>query len=173
MRSTLATVALSMLLLAMASRSVAELDAESSSAIVIACERLLADYVIYRDHLDADGFANTFSEDGELVLGSGAFRGRAAIRGNITSRPRPGVAHMLLMTTVKITVLDETRATGISYAIVLNGDRPVNKGDRPIPMKGITSAVEYHTSFSLTDEGWKISRLELKSIFRGPGISRT
>ena len=35
MRSTLATVALSMLLLAMASRSVAELDAESSSAIVI------------------------------------------------------------------------------------------------------------------------------------------
>ena len=171
MRSTLATVALSMLLLAMASRSVAEPGAESS--IVIACERLLADYAIYRDHLDADGFANTFSEDGELVLGSGTFRGRAAIRGNITSRPRPGVAHMLLMTTVKITVLDETRATGISYAIVLNGDRPVNKGDRPIPMKGITSAVEYHTSFSLTDEGWKISRLELKSIFRGPGISRT
>ena len=146
-------------------------DADASSAIVVACERLLADYAIYRDHLDADGFANTFSEDGELILGSGSHRGRAAIRENITLRPHPGVAHMILLTTVKITPIDETTATGIAYAIVLNGDRPVMPGDPPIQMNGITSAVEYHTAFVLTDEGWKISRLELRSIFRGPGIS--
>lgn len=149
----------------------AAVDEETAAAISIACERLLADYVIYRDHLDADGFANTFTEDGELVLGSGTHKGRDAIRLNITSRPSPGVAHMILMTTVKITPVDEANATGISYALVLNGDRPVAKGDAPVQMLGITAAVEYHTEFELTEDGWKISRLELKSIVRGPGIA--
>ncbi|HJP37389.1 MAG TPA: nuclear transport factor 2 family protein [Gammaproteobacteria bacterium] len=158
-------------LLGTASPGLAAPNAESASDIVIACEQLLADYAIYRDHLDADGFANTFSEDGVLVLGSGTYRGRTAVRENITSRPAPRVAHMILMTSVQITPIDETAAAGIAYAIVLNGDRPVEQGDAPIQMRGITSAVEYHTEFVLTDDGWKISRLELKSIFRGPGIA--
>ena len=171
MRTRLTATALTIWLLTASSPSVAQLDAEHSSTIAIACERLLADYAIYRDHLDAEGFANTFAEDGELILGSGSYRGRAAIRENITSRPTPGVAHMIQLTTVKITPVDENTATGIAYAIVLNGDRPVNTGDAPIQMQGITSAVEYHTEFVLTDDGWKILRLELKSVFRGPGIA--
>ncbi len=171
MRNPYVAAALLIGLLAAASSSVAQLDAEHSRAIAIACERLLADYAIYRDHLDADGFANTFAENGELILGSGSYRGRSPIRENITSRPTPGVAHMIHLTTVKITPLDERTAQGIAYAIVLNGDRPVNPGDAPIQMQGITSAVEYHTEFVLTNDGWKISRLELKSVFRGPGIA--
>ena len=171
MRTQLTATALTIWLLTASSLSVAQLDAAHSSTIAIACERLLADYAIYRDHLDADGFANTFAEDGELILGSGSYRGRAAIRENITSRPTPGVAHMIHLASVKITPVDEKTATGIAYAIVLNGDRPVNPGDAPIQMQGITSAVEYHTEFVLTNDGWKISRLELKSVFRGPGIA--
>jgi len=159
------------LALSLSSPGRAAVDEKTATAISIACERLLADYAIFRDHLDADGFANTFSEDAELVLGSGSHKGRDAIRTNITSRPSPGVAHMIMLTSVKITPIDETSATGISYGIVLNGDRPVKHGDRPVQMNGITSAVEYHTEFVLTDDGWKISRLELKSIFRGPGIA--
>ena len=171
MRNGITFPTLTAVLLTTASPSLAQLDAESSSAIAIACERLLADYAIYRDHLDADGFANTFSEGGVLVLGSGTYQGRPAIRQNITSRPTPGVAHMLHITSVKITPVDETKATGIAYAVVLNGDRPVNPGDAPIQMQGITSAVEYHTEFIFTDDGWKISRLELKPVFRGPGVA--
>ena len=151
--------------------SFAALGTKESDAIIAACERLMADYAIYRDHLDADGFANTFSEDGILVLGSGTAVGREAIRRNITSRQFPGIAHMIVLTTIKITPIDENNATGFSYAIVLNGDRPVAAGDPPIKMKGITSAVEYHTEFVRTDDGWKISKLELKSIVRGPGIA--
>ena len=171
MRNWVRTLAVYSCLLLTSSPSVAALDSADSRAIIAACERLLADYAIYRDHLDADGFANTFSEYGVLVLGSGISRGRAAIRENITSRPSPGVAHMILLTTMEITPVDEHNATGFTYAIILNGDRPVEAGDSPIPMNGITAAVEYHTEFVLTDEGWKISRLELKSIVRGPGIA--
>lgn len=146
-------------------------DEETATSITIACERLLADYAIFRDHLDAEGFANIFTEDGVLILGSGSHIGREAIRQNILSRPTPAIAHMILMTTIKVTPVDESNANGVSYAFVLNGDRPVTKGDAPIQMNGITSAVEYHTKFVLTKDGWKISRLELKSIFRGPGIA--
>lgn len=31
---------------------------------------------------------------------------------------------MILLTTIKITPVDEYNATGFSYAIILNGDRP-------------------------------------------------
>jgi|TARA_B100001250_G_scaffold189692_1_gene162941 hypothetical protein len=149
----------------------AELSDFESNLIVVTCEQLLADYAIYRDHLEPDNFANTFSIDGELVLGSGSYIGREAIRENITSRPTPGVAHMILLTSSIITPHTLKDASGISYAIVLNGNRPINKGDTAIQMKGITSAVEYHTRFTNTEEGWKISKLELKSIVRGPGLA--
>ena len=68
-------------------------DEETATSITIACERLLADYAIFRDHLDAEGFAHTFTEDGVLILGSGSHTGREAIRRNILSRPTPAVAH--------------------------------------------------------------------------------
>ena len=149
----------------------AQLSNLESDMIIISCEQLLADYAIYRDHLDADSFANTFSVDGELILGSGSYKGRDAIRTNITSRPAPGVAHMVLLMSSKITPQSMNEAFGISYAIILNGNRPVLKGDSPIRMKGITSAVEYHTRFINTEEGWKIARIELRSMVRGPGLA--
>ena len=149
----------------------AELSDFESDMITITCEQLLSDYAIYRDHLEADNFANTFTTDGELILGSGSYIGREEIRKNITSRPQPGVAHMILLTSSIITPHNLKQASGISYAIVLNGNRPVNKGDSAIRMKGITSAVEYHTKFTNTEEGWRISKLELKSIVRGPGLA--
>lgn len=158
-------------LLTSASTSFAALDEQTADAIIIACERLMADYAVYRDHLDIDGWARTFTEDGVLVLGSGTHDGRDAILANLASRPVPAVAHLIMLTSVKITPIDETSATGVSYAIILNGDRPVGPGDPPIQMKGITSVNEYHTEFILTDDGWKISRLELIPVFRGPGLA--
>lgn len=147
----------------------AELDVKERNTIEVLCKQLLADYAIYRDHMDADGFANTFSQDGILVVGSGAYHGRQEIRKNITERAQPATAHMIMFTTTQITPLSETEATGVSSAIILNGDRPVNVGDKPIQMLGITAANEYRTKFIFTNEGWKISHLELDVVFRGPG----
>lgn len=147
----------------------ADLTVKDRNTIEVLCKQLLADYAIYRDHLDADGFANTFSEDGTLLIGSETYRGRQAIRKNITARPHPGSAHMVMFTTTQITPISATEATGISSALILNGNRPVGIGDKPIQMRGISVANEYHTNFKLTDEGWKISHLEFSTVFRGPG----
>ena len=89
MRRGAKKAAISFILLGTAVPAMADLEVADADDIIIACERLMADYAIYRDHMDADAWANTFAEDGELVLGSGSHRGREAIRQSITSRPRP------------------------------------------------------------------------------------
>ena len=170
MRKFTATV-VSTALLTSASATFAALDDKTADAIIIACERLMADYAVFRDRLDADGWADTFTEDAVLVLGSGTYQGRDAILANLASRPTPAVAHLIMLTSVKITPIDETSASGISYAIILNGDRPVGPGDPPIQMEGITSVNVYHTEFAFTAEGWRISRMELEPVFRGPGLA--
>ena len=169
--NNLAVTAVSTVLLASAPTAFAALDEATADAIITACERLMADYAVYRDRLDADGWAATFTEDAVLVLGSGTYEGRDAILENLASRPTPAVAHLIMLTSVKITPIDETSATGTSYAIILNGDRPVGPGDPPIQMEGITSVNVYHTEFVLTADGWRISRMELEPVFRGPGLA--
>ena len=167
----LTVTAVSAALLASASATFAALDQKTSDVIITACERLMADYAVYRDRLDADGWAITFTEDAVLVLGSGTYEGRDAILEYLASRPTPAVAHLIMLTSVKITPIDETGATGVSYAIILNGDRPVGPGNPPIQMEGITSVNVYHTEFVLTEDGWRISRMELEPVFRGPGLA--
>ena len=167
----LTVTAVSAVLFANASTAFAALDEATADAIITACERLMADYAVYRDRLDADGWADTFTEDAVLLLGSGTYQGRDAILENLASRPTPAVAHLIMLTSVKITPIDETSAIGISYAIILNGDRPVGPGDPPIQMEGITSVNVYHTEFVLTADGWRISRMELEPVFRGPGLA--
>lgn len=142
------------------------------NAIVTACERLEHDYAIYRDRGDGEAFANLFTEDGEWGHPTTVLKGREAIRKYIeSSSGGPPEARLQLQTTIQITPVDDTTATGISYAIILNGDRPVGPGDPPIQMEGITSVNVYHTEFALTSDGWRISRMELEPVFRGPGLA--
>jgi|TARA_B110000483_G_C18108079_1_gene508523 hypothetical protein len=145
----------------------AELDLRAEHEITIICEQLLADYAIYRDHLEAENFANIFTQDAHFVPGSGLVRGRENIKKYIEDHATP--AHLIMFTSSQIDAQSETRASGLAYAVILNGDRQVLEGDRPIQMNGITAASEYRAEFERTEEGWKISKLELKGLFRGPG----
>lgn len=151
-----------------ASPSWAVLDARTIDEIKVLCDQLLADYAVYRDHLDADNFANTFSDDAVLVVGSGEHKGREAIRKYIINQPHPANAHMFMFTSSHIVPTSEFHATGISYALVLGADRPVQAGDEPIQVAGVRAVNEYYTEFKLTEEGWKISRLSLQGKFAGP-----
>lgn len=146
----------------------ADLDRRTEHEITIICEQLLADYAVYRDHLEADNFANIFTQDAQFVPGSGLVRGRQNIKKYIEDHATP--SHLIMFTSSQIDAQSETRASGLAYAVILNGDRQVLEGDRPIQMNGITAASEYHAEFERTEEGWKISKMELKGLFRGPGV---
>jgi hypothetical protein len=167
-KNTFRTVLLSLALGLVSVPSWAELNQRSIHEITILCEQLLMDYAIYRDHLDAEGFASILTEDAELHIGGGIQVGTAANRKYITDHVSPPYAHMIMMTSTEIIPLSETQATGIAYAIVLGSEQHVGLGDPPVQAQGIGAANEYHVDFELTDGGWKISRLSLIGLFTGP-----
>ncbi len=137
------------------------------NAVVTACERLEHDYAIFRDRGDAEAFANIFTEDGEWGRPTTVLKGREAIREYIASSAGgPPEAHMQLQTTIQITPVDETTATGISYAIVL--EAPIPEAGLPATSVGFQVASESRSTYQLTDEGWKIATREYTTLFVDP-----
>lgn len=137
------------------------------NAIVTACERLEHDYAIYRDRGDAEAFANLFTEDGEWGRPTTVLKGREAIREYIeSSSGGPPEAHLQLQTTIQITPVDDTTATGISYALVL--EAPIPEEGLPATVVGFQVASESRSTYKLTDEGWKIATREYTTLFVDP-----
>ena len=137
------------------------------NAIVTACERLEHDYAIYRDRGDAEAFANIFTEDGEWGRPTTVLKGREAIREYIeSSAGGPPEAHMQFQTTIQITPVDDTTATGISYAIVL--EAPIPEAGLPATVIGFQVASESRSTYKLTDDGWKIATREYTTLFVDP-----
>ena len=142
-------------------------DLDAINAIVTACERLEHDYAIYRDRGDAEAFANIFTEDGEWGRPTTVIKGRDAIREYIASSAGgPPDAHLQLQTTIQITPVDETTATGISYAIVL--EAPIPDEGLPATIVGFQVASESRSTYRLTEEGWKIATREYTTLFVDP-----
>lgn len=136
--------------------------------ITILCEQLFADYAIYRDHLDAEAFASIFTEDAELILSGGTHKGHEALRNYINQHARPAYAHMVMITSTQITPQSETAATGLAYALVNGSDRHVGADDAPVEVTGVGAANQYNAEFVLTDDGWKIAKLQLQGVFSRP-----
>ena len=73
---------------------------------------------------------------------------------------------MQFQTTIQITPVDDTTATGISYAIVL--EAPIPEEGLPVPIIGFQVASESRSTYRLTDEGWKIAKREYTTLFVDP-----
>ncbi len=167
-----AVAAVSVLLTAPPANAADPAELARINAIVIACERLEHDYAIYRDQGDAEAFANIFTEDAEWGRSGGTvLTGREAIRRHVetiskTDRGMHNV-HMQSQTTIQITPIDDTTATGVSYGLVL---------EAPIPEHGLPAtnqfsfqvASESLSTYKLTDDGWKIAKREYTQLFVDP-----
>ena len=122
------------------------------------CSNLVTDYAYYRDRFDAVGFSNIFTEDASLTVGHQTWVGRDNIRARIEGLDQSGsIRH--LMSTIRIEPIDELHAAGVSYATIYTAAAGANSTE------GFAVIGEYHDNFVLTDEGWKISKRELKSVF--------
>ena len=122
------------------------------------CINLVTDYAYYRDRFDAIGFSNLFTEDASLKVGNGTWEGRSNIRARIEGLDSSGsIRH--LMSTIRIQPVDALNATGVSYATIYTAAAGSNSTE------GFAIIGEYHDSFVLTDDGWKISNRELRSVF--------
>jgi len=122
------------------------------------CSNLVTDYAYFRDKFDAVGFSNLFTQDASLSVGNQTWEGRDDIRARIEGLDKSGsIRH--LMSTIRIEPIDELHASGVSYATIYTASAGSNSTE------GFAVIGEYHDSFVLTDDGWKISKRELKSVF--------
>lgn len=122
------------------------------------CINLVTDYAYHRDRYDAVAFSNLFTEDASLKVGNGSWKGRSNIRARIEGLDKSGTIRHL-MSTIRIEPIDELHATGVSYATIYTSAAGSSSTE------GFAIIGEYHDSFVLTANGWKISNRELKSVF--------
>lgn len=137
--------------------------------IVMSCERVEHDYAIYRDRRDAEAFANIFSEDGEWGRSNGrVIKGREAIAAYVRGLKEAQIEpeyEMQFTTTVQITPIDSTSATGISYALILEAPAPED-GGRAVIEGGFNIGSESRSTYEIGVEGCKIKAREYTTYFR-------
>ncbi len=134
------------------------IPASYASDVYRDCINLVTDYAYYRDRFDAVEFSNIFTEDASLSVGNQTWVGRDDIRARIEGLDKSGsIRH--LMSTIRIEPVDALHATGVSYATIYTAAGGSNSTE------GFAIIGEYHDEFELTDDGWRISRRELKSVF--------
>ena len=122
-----------------------------ADATIEACRQLIMDYAWYRDHPDANAYAALFTEDAELSILGETFKGREAIAQRLTAA-QGSTVH--LMSTVRITKVDDDTATGVSYVTVYTAP----PGSGPHTVSGYAAIGEYHDDFQKTDAGWQIKK---------------
>ena len=164
MRFVIAASALSCLAV-LSSVALAAGESESTNNVVTACERLVIEYARARDTMDRDGYVDMFTEDGVLIVAGQHLEGRDAIRERTNNWPRNYVPRHL-MTNIDIRPVDETTATGVSYVLIIGGEREEG-ATGPMTVSGFRLMGEYHDEFKLTDDGCKFARRELKPAFFG------
>lgn len=119
-----------------------------------ACRQLVMDYAWYRDHPDVDAYAALFTEDAELSILGETFKGREAIARRLTTASGSTVH---LMSTVRITAVNDDTATGVSYVTIYTAP----PGPGPHTVSGYAAIGEYHDDFRKTDAGWQIKKRAL------------
>jgi ketosteroid isomerase-like protein len=139
---------------------------EEKGNIVRACTNLVMDYAYYRDHGDAEAYAALFTENGTLLLTNQPIQGHQAIAKAMLARVEEGTTRHV-MTNVRITVVDDGHATGISYVSVYLTRGTLENG-KPLPLTGPSLIGEYHDKFEKTGDGWRIAERRLQRVLAAP-----
>lgn len=143
----------------------AEATAEPRQAaqIKLACENLVLDYATHRDQRNSQAFAQLFTDDGTLLLNGETFTGHPALAQRLEGPSSQRSRHM--MSNIRITVQDESHATGVSYALIFIGSAKAYQDSGPSQISSFTAMGEYHDDFVLTDAGWRIAKRRFVPVF--------
>ena len=131
--------------------------AKDHAAFIASCIENSNKYFIARDTFDAEGYARTFTEDGELIGHDTVIKGHKALAARIDGE-RGQTFDMHVMGTVEIVPVDDTTATGIVYTTVYQVEGEAAK-KLPVTDFNIYSVI-YTDTYKMTDEGCKFTTRE-------------
>ena len=147
----------------LASSAVAQLTAQQEREIIFDCTLLVHDYAYYRDLRDPDKFADLFTDDARMTVRGNWIGGREALANHVLEDDPTDVS-MHMVSTVKITPVDENNAIGVTYAAVAHG----LKGEAAATLESFDVIGKYFDKFVKTEDGWKISERMFNVIYRKP-----
>ena len=142
------------------------MDRKQERTIEWECQRVLRQYYQYVDQREYEKATNLFTSDIEWQALGVRLNGREELlKGLVAGLAEGTIAHVITNTVVD--VIDETHAVSKSYNTdyYVPGAR-VEDGDGPLPFDGPHRLEDNYTELILTDEGWLISKRDVKVIFR-------
>lgn len=149
------------------------MDTKAVLDIEALCTRTVNRYAIAVGERDYDTFAKLFTEDGVWQRpGSAAMHGREQIRAFMEGLPASTLVRHV-NGTIRVDVIDETAARGISYTTVYNCEHYTSG---IAPMRGPDYVVEYRDRFTRVSDEWLIAVRDTTIVLRSdfaaglPGI---
>lgn len=142
------------------------MDRKQERTIEWECQKVLRLYYQHVDQREYEKAANLFTPDIEWQALGVQLNGREELlKGLVAGLAEGTIAHVITNTVVD--VIDETHAVSKSYNsdYYVPGAR-VEDGDGPLPFEGPHRLEDNYTELVLTDEGWLISKRDVKVIFR-------
>ena len=119
--------------------------------LVTACERLVAFYPVPRDSIDGPTYGNMFTSDGEFVLRGVTTKGREKIVEQFLARTSRNTTRHVTGS-INITKLDETTATGTSYAMVFQSQGSNKNKPHALDGESLLAVVSYEDEFRFDGE---------------------
>jgi len=132
-----------------------------------ACNKLQAQYGIFADRGDIEGFTNLFAPDGSVkVPEAPAFVGHESIRASIRALGELGQIMRHVLTNSVVDVIGADLARGVSYVTVYNNSAAAEAtGLQPVELPATVG--EYADTFRRTDKGWRFQTRVLTRVFNG------
>lgn len=141
-------------------------DTVTGKNIIDSCTAINHEYALARDTSDVNSYISLFTEDAEFIITGKSFKGVEEMKQRIFD-DRGKTFGRLLLTTIDITPVDETTATGITYFIMF---LTTSSRAESMPIESYNLFMgEYHDTYRMTNEGCKFTRRETRPLFMNKG----
>lgn len=133
---------------------------------IVACTQLMAKSLYCADHHDDAGFLGLLSDDVVIELRGTKLEAKAGVQQYLTSRPKERVTrHVFSPPGIEMT--SENTAKGVLYFVLYEAQKGDDEGQGFYPMTAPVAVGEYHDTFTLTADGWRIASRKIVPVFRG------
>lgn len=131
------------------------------------CEKLSIRFANNVDRGLSEDVASLFSKDGSFSRAGQVLDGPDQLRAFLEKRPPERVTRHVC-TNIEVNVVNASEAAGITYFLLFDGNRPAASDD-PLPLMSPATLGEYHDTFVLTPDGWRIRERRAVAVFRQAG----
>ena len=132
-----------------------------------ACERLVAYYPIPRDNFDGPAYGNMFTANREFILRGVVTKCREKIVEQFLARVSKNTTRHVTGS-INIVELDESTATGISYAMVFQSQGDSKTKPHILNSQTLLAVVSYEDKFSFDGEQCFFSQRKVNIDFLKP-----